>query len=275
MNTFQRTSGTIQRGAALFLVIFTTYRLFNFVSAQLISDEQIALATPSPELCKMDQDSIPSLPDGNYLYNKQYGWFDANHFGSGNPAKIISDTRTAAARGGGILTVSQGVRNGLTGYSAYYLLGGGIQEGDVIPVALGIYLDWSVRFEEWQGQPPRSLVGPLTAFAIEDLPSHYVSFFAVAHDLEVAQVFACYLGPVQADNGPPHFVFFEKSSGYDEEALPLPVQQLFNRGFTPLILTDEGWQYVPWPPAIQMTSIGSDSGYWLFEGEETWYFDWP
>jgi hypothetical protein len=274
MNTFKHTSGTFRRSAALFLLLFTTYRLVNLVSAQFVIDEQIVVTTPVPELCEPGQSNRSSLPEGSYLYSEKYGWFDANHFGSGNPAKVISDTHTAAARGGGIIAISQGVRNGLTGYSAYYLVSGDIQEGDIVPVALGIYMDWSIRFEQWQGQPPRSLAGPLTAFAIEDLPSHYVSFFAAANNLEIAQVFDCYLGPVQPDSGPPHFVFFEKNIGVDQ-AVTLPVQQLLNIGFTPLVLTGEGWQHVPWPAAMQMMPIGSESGYWLFESEETWYFDWP
>jgi hypothetical protein len=31
--------------------------------------------------------------------------------------------------------------------------------------------NWSTRFESWQAEPPQGLVGPLTPFAVEDLPS--------------------------------------------------------------------------------------------------------
>jgi hypothetical protein len=231
-----------------------------------------------PELCEpgIDLDLVPPLPPGNYLYSERYGWFDANHFDAGNPAKVIEDVRRAAASGAGIVSVEQDVRNRTTGYTAHYLVSGNVPPGEIVDIALAIYLDWSYRFEAWQGQPPRSLVGPLTAFAIEDLPSHYVGFFATAHDLSVAQLFACYLGSVEGlEQGPPSFAFFENVGQADSLLLAPVMQQLVNREFRPLVYsTEAGWHHVSWPPAMQMVPSQASSQYWQFESEETWYFDW-
>jgi hypothetical protein len=231
-----------------------------------------------PELCEpgSDPELAPPLPPGNYLFNERYGWFDRHHFEAGKPAKVIGDVRHAAASGAAIVSVEQDVRGRTTGYTAHYLVSGNVPPGEIMDIALGIYLDWSYRFEAWQGQPPRSLVGPLTSFAIEDLPSHYLGFFAVAHDLSVAQVFACYLGAVEGqESGPPSFIFFENFSQVDNLLLAPVMQQLVNTDFRPLVQTKDGWQHISWPPAMQMVPSQSSTQYWRFESDETWYFDWP
>jgi hypothetical protein len=208
---------------------------------------------------------------GRYLYSEKYGWFDNQHFRSGNPEQVIEDVRAAAKHGGGVVSLRQSVREGLTGYTGHYLIAGNLNEGEVLGVALGIYMDWSYRFEAWQGQLPRSLVGPLTAFAIEDLPTHYVGFFAAASGLDVAEVFACYLGEVEVtDTTPPHFLVADAS---EPGALDVPVKRLTNEKFSPMVETDEGWQNVPWPPGLRLAPIDSATGLWAFEQEETWYFN--
>lgn len=230
-----------------------------------------------PELCQpgIDEELIPELPEGNYLFSERYGWFDRHHFEAGNPAKLIENIGRAAASGAAIISVEQDVRNRTTGYTAHYLVSGNVPPGEVIDVALGIYLDWSYRFETWQGQPPRSLVGPLTAFAIEDLPSHYIGFFAAAHDLSVGQLFACYLGSVEGqDSGPPSFIFFENLTQADSLLLAPVMQQLTNTEFRPMVQTETGWHHVSWPPPMQMVPSQASGQYWQYESEETWYFDW-
>jgi hypothetical protein len=231
-----------------------------------------------PELCEpgADPDLVPPLPTGNYLFSEHYGWFDGNHFDAGKPGKVIEDVRQAADSGAAIVSVEQDVRGRTTGYTAHYLVSGNVPPGEIMDIALGIYLDWSYRFEAWQGQPPRSLVGPLTSFAIEDLPSHYVGFFAVAHDLSIAQVFACYLGAVEAqESGPPSLIFFENLTQVDNLLLAPVMQQLVNTEFRPLVQMEEGWQHVSWPAAMQMVPSQTSTQYWHFESDETWYFDWP
>jgi hypothetical protein len=235
------------------------------------------LSELQPELCEpgVAPDLAPPLPASNYFLTARYGWFDAHHFDAGNPARLIEDVRRAAVSGAGIISVEQDVRNRTTGYTAHYLVAGNIPPGEIVDIALGIYLDWSFRFEEWQGQPPRSLVGPLTSFAVEDLPSHYVGFFAAAHELSIAQVFACYLGTVEEqESGPPNFVFFDNLGQVDNLLLAPVMQQLMNTEFRPLVQSEGGWHHVAWPPAMQMVPSQASRQYWQFESDETWYFDW-
>ena len=76
-----------------------------------------------------------------YLYNKTYGWFDTTHFATGNPRQIIADVGTAVANGGGVITITQGLHNGITGYTGHYQVSGQVSEQQIIDVAFGIYTD--------------------------------------------------------------------------------------------------------------------------------------
>lgn len=213
------------------------------------------------------------LPDSRYFYSDRYGWFDETHFDAGNPAQVIADVETAAASGGGIITISQSVRDGLTGYTAQYLVSGDVGPSDVMGVALGIYMDWSVRFEEWQGSLPRNLVGPFTPFSIEDLPTQYIGFIEDATHLKREVIFTCYLGQVETADTPPHlWVSTEPGTPADGPDLPT-VERLTNESFEPLVLTEAGWEHVPWPPALRRYPLPSSNTTWLFDSDETWYLD--
>ncbi|MBE2199188.1 MAG: hypothetical protein IAE79_11290 [Anaerolinea sp.] len=239
-------------------------------------------APPEPEVVVLPGGNCPTgqspkvgegldAPWPQYLYTGMYGWFDRSHFQTGEPAQVISDVQAAITAGGGVITISQGVRDNLTGYTARYWIAGSVAEPDALRVALGVYLDWSRRFESWQGEPPRSIAGPLTSFAIEDLPSQYVGFFAAARGLSYAQVFGCYLGGMEtAVADPPHFDFAANSA---ESHDLLKMTRLRNDTFTPLVQTEEGWQHRPWPEGMQLTAVGSKPGTWYFLGETTWYFE--
>jgi hypothetical protein len=226
--------------------------------------------------CPKDNSSVQRmvtpLPASRYLYSNTYGWFDKAHFGTGQPAQLIADLKTVAKSGGGIITVSQGVRDGITGYSANYLVSGNVAEEEVIGVALGIYMDWSVRFEAWQGELPRNVVGPFTPFSIEDLPTQYLGFFDEATDLDLEAVFACYIGEVEAAEEPPHLWIVEETPQPNQE-IDLPnVERLINKGFQPMVLTNEGWQRTQWPTPLHLVPIASSSNTWIFESDETWYW---
>lgn len=232
----------------------------------------------SPALVRCDANGLrmtllPRLPDSRYLYSKTYGWFDSKHFDTGNPAQVIADVEAAVDSGGGIVSIREGVSKGITGYTAHYLVSSDVTEAEALGVALGIYMDWSVRFEAWQGRLPRSLVGPLTSFSIEDLPTQYVGFFAAAAGLDRAEVFACYLGNVQAtDTAPPHFLFVDRNDETDESMGP-EFQYLTNTSFTPLVPTETGWKNIRWPRRLSILPIESTTGLWQFDSEETWYFN--
>lgn len=212
---------------------------------------------------------VTPLPDSRYLYSEIYGWFDVSHLEAGHPDRVLADVQTAARHGGGVIVISQAVRDGLTGYTATYLVSGDVQSSDITGVALGIYMDWSIRFEAWQGRAPRSLVGPFTPFSVEDLPTQYVGFVDATTRLRVEALFACYLGPVTAAAAPPHL---RQTSNLPDETITLPrVTRLTNETFQPMVLTEEGWQSVSWPVPLRLTPVPSSANLWLFENEETWY----
>jgi len=216
---------------------------------------------------------VAPLPDGRYVYSNEYGWFDKTHFGAGDPAHIIADVETAVAADGGIVSISQSVREGLTGYTAQYLVSGDIASGEIIGVALGIYMDWSMRFEAWQGSLPRNLVGPLTPFAIEDLPTQYISFVESATDMRISTIFACYLGQTENADAPPHiWISYHPDSPANEPGFP-EIVHLTNKTFRPLIYTEDGWQHVPWPEPLRLYPIPSSISTWVFESDQTWYLN--
>jgi hypothetical protein len=213
---------------------------------------------------------IPTLPDARYLVSDRYGWFDRSHFNAGQPEQVLTDLSRAIANGGGMVTIHQGVRDDILGYTAAYYISGHLSQTDVTAAALGIYLDWSMRFEEWQAQPPQGLVGPLTPFAVEDLPSQYLGFYAQANDVTVEQLFACYLGPVSgSEEGPPDIVMSDTIA--NEEDGWAGIARLQNRSFTPLVETESGWQHIDWPVPLQMTPMASSTHTWQFLSEQTWY----
>ncbi len=213
---------------------------------------------------------VTALPHAHYLFSERFGWFDASHFNTGQPGKVLQDVETAVANGGGVITIQQGVRENVTGYTAAYRLSGRLRKADVVPVALGIYLDWSMRFEAWEAGLPRGLVAPFTPFAVEDLPSQYLGFVAHAKKISLETLFACYIGSVSAlDEGPPDLLLSDDAPGVEGQ---VGVVRLQNKTFTPMVPTQTGWQRVNWPKPLHMQAISSSPTTWQFLAETTWYF---
>ncbi len=226
-----------------------------FINCPGANNQELALVTP--------------LPDSRYLFNETYGWFDTSHLAAGHPAELLTEIEMAAQNGGGIISLSQPVRDGLTGYTAHYLVSADVSSADHVGVALGIYLDWSLRFEAWQGQMPRNLVGPFTPFSVEDLPTQYLGFIDATSELEIDALIACYIGQVTAADSPPHL---RQADASPDEMITLPrVVRLTNEGFQPMVSTEEGWQTVQWPEPLRLAPVPSSSHLWVFESEETWY----
>lgn len=249
-----------------------TFYIVRASSPQPVEQVEVAVR------CK-EAGSNEIAPTARYFYNPDYGWFDRTHFGSGNPQQVIADVRAAVAAGGGEVTVEQIVHDGAAGYSATYTISGEVTRQNELAVALGIYQDWSYRFESWQGELPQRLAGFLSPFAVEDLPSHYVGFFAAAHEMEVHQVFACYLpATVETDDSPPRFTTSQSVVPNDEEeeeeenGLNHP-QRLTNEQLRPMIFDKLGWENVAWPAEMQMEMIDSSTGLWTLVDEERWIFD--
>jgi hypothetical protein len=264
------------RSGKLLLLLFGVGLLWHTLRPTPAAHSGAPLLAAGPPNCRLSQ-KLKSLPPqdmlaSRYLYSPTYGWFDTSHLDTGNPGQLIANVASATVRGGDTIAIHQAVREGITGYTGRYWVSGDLSPEQVNGVAFGIYLDWSVRFEMWQGELPRSAVGPLTSFAIEDLPTQYVGFYAAAHDLDPEVIFTCALGGVQGmDDGPPHLVFFD---GYDDpDGVELNDLRLTNTAFVPLVLTKQGWHNIPWPKEMRMVPIKSNTGLWRFVDEETWYLN--
>lgn len=247
--------------------------LYDYVLGEQRPRKSLNIVLPERD-CLADSSNASEAgrqtPWSRYLYNDTYGWFDTSHFKTGNPTQVISDVATAVNQNGRVITISQGVRDDLTGYSASYWVSGEVPEAEVTAVAWAIYVDWSTRFEQWQGEVPRSIAGPFTPFSIEDLPSQYVGFFAAAHHLTYEQIFACYLDGIEiATDDPPHFGFEDDPA--DPNSLP-DLLRLRNDQFLPLVETETGWKHLPWPPDMVMTPVVGGLDTWYFIADETWYF---
>jgi len=221
----------------------------------------------------MREAMVGSSPSSRYFYNPNYGWFDRSHFNTGDPGRVIADVRKTVSAGGGVVTIEQDVQGGIAGYSGSYYVSPQVTSANAVAVALGIYKDWSVRFEGWQAELPQTLVGMLSPYAVEDLPSQYVGFFAQAHGLEVHEVFACYLPDTRAtEESPPRLTMHRAVVSTADTPLNYP-QRLVNEEMRPMIYRrGNGWVHLPWPPALQMEVVGAQSGLWAQVGEENWYF---
>lgn len=253
----------------LWVAICVSLGLFAQLTHSYEAEVEQPVALACDRLIKSNR-LVAALPDSHYLFSERYGWFDTAHFETGQPGKVLRDVETAVKNGGGVITIRQGVRDNVTGYTAAYQLSGRLQKTDVVAAALGIYLDWSIRFEAWQAAPPRGLVGPLTPFAVEDLPSQYLGFVSQAKKLSLETLFACYLGPVAGlEDGPPDLILSSEPDHIGEWG---GIMRLQNKTFTPLVPTQAGWQRVDWPKPLRLQAMHSSPASWQFLSETTWYF---
>lgn len=231
-----------------------------------------AVQAQVPLQCKQEADATAALTS-RYFFHEQYGWFDRTHFKAGNPGKLIDDVRRAARSGGGVVLVEQILHDGAAGYAATYTIGPGIRRQNELAVALGIYQDWSYRFEGWQGRLPQRAAAMLSSYAVEDLPSHYIGFFAEARHLETHEVFACFMpNTMQTDESPPRFTSAQAVAANTEAFLNHP-QRLVNEAMLPMVRDKDGWHNVAWPTEMQLEAIDGSTGVWAFLDEDAWYFE--
>jgi RHS repeat-associated protein len=215
-----------------------------------------------------------------YAHTENYGWFDSEHFGTGNPVGIIQNVKRVAqgASGGEIIEIKQPlhVRQYTLIYKAFYWVSDRVPDYMVDNVSLAIYKHWSIRFEDWQGRIAWGLAGASSTFSVEDLPSHYVGFFAAAETLRQREqglitqeqkvtgqeIIEKYLGPVEWTNEePPHQVYI-----YASQFLPAPEGPrlmrvpLKNYEFRPRVSDDHGlylkdWYHKDWPEAMYIQPV--------------------
>ncbi|MGC8960808.1 MAG: RHS repeat-associated core domain-containing protein, partial [Chloroflexia bacterium] len=189
--------------------------------------------------------SIPKRPSGRYLCTEQHGCFDTYHLNTGRPGEIIKKVRTAIAEGGGMVPVGQIIHMGpfTSAFWGEYIISDEAAPEQAVGIALGIYEDWSIRFEAWEGSFPGP-IGDDTSFAIEDLPSHYVGFYAATTGVSPDAVFWNHLGGIEGTN-------------------QTPARSVKNSEMTPKVpVGGNSWVNVPWPDAIAIAPVPMGSNTW-------------
>jgi RHS repeat-associated protein len=204
-------------------------------------------------------------PFSQYMYTR-YGWIDFSHVGVGSPSGLIQSVAAKSAVGGGELTYRSGICGEWNGISLYlqfeatYRVEGELLGDQIVPVALGIFEDFSDRFESWQATfwPLPRLVK--SSFAIEDYPSNFVGFYmaATGQVSELDFVFRTLGGGVTPPGSEPPDDFWGCRGS----------SNLKNDSFQPKVLDDRGnWVHTQWPGAMQRmvdSMITDESGLWSY-----------
>ena len=199
-------------------------------------------------------------PKNRYWTTKKYGFFDVQHFNTGDIRNAWTEFQRLVNNGlSGSVTFRQPIRRSfpLLGSTQvgvfrgeYSVDGGAIGEDQMEGVFLAMYEDWSSRFEDWEGVA-FLLSGKATSFAVEDLPSQYLGAIAVMRNVTPHDLISRYLGGVTTSSderpqgGGKNDEFFPKVGGLDQM----------------------------WPSELQVTPI-VDSSLWHaigFNGRTLWF----
>jgi hypothetical protein len=207
-----------------------------------------------------------------YAFSEDFGWFDMSHMHPEAARALIEEVFSAIGTEGIQISRSRPlVHPALMRFQVSYWVSGDISGDQVVGVALGIYMDLERRWENWQGEV---LMGN-SSFAIEDLPSDYLGFYAGAHNMS-SEYALQQLGPMSwSDTGPPDPNLIMPM------ILPMPWEvrmvENLNTEFQPKVEVDAGvFANIPWPEEMQMSPISADSGLWQYQGGTSsgWWAGW-
>ena len=196
------------------------------------------------------------LLSGRYIKTQKYGWFDKQHIVPDKGRYIIDEVEKAIGQPCGhsfsmlLQTANRFPQRGSAEFLASYWVSGNVVPAQVKSVALGIYMDYEMRWESFQGE----VQIPLSNFSNEDLPSDYLGFFMATRGMEknyenLLQVFR-YLAPIEVS--------------CDTPILCSPHLLPRNREFRPLVRIGGQWVNNNWPPELLLPRPDS-SGLWRFE----------
>jgi len=185
----------------------------------------------------------------------RYGCIDKTHWGN-TPGNIISDIREVVDNGGGTLKPIPAEFMDSAYYEATYWVSGDIKEDEILGVALAVYMDWTDRFEGFEGEVFWGIPGLFTAFAIEDKPTHYLNFVAASKHMSIDEMLTSLGISRGTDQDPPR-------------PFPWNVNNHSIHPMTPWLggLIGGPWRF--WPEEVRMNSIGSESGLWQFRSDKT------
>ena len=174
----------------------------------------------------------PTKP--RYIQTKGYGVIDIDHFeGARDQATRILRPLENAERN---FVVSQPLLGEIFGFAARYAPIRTTNATARNSVALGIFYDFSNRFETWQGSGPLGEIDKRrghSSYAAEDFPSDHLGFLSVAQGLPLEYIIGVLGGGEPIDEKPP-----VKARNYR---------------FSPLAPNDQGvYHNIPWPAELQM-----------------------
>jgi RHS repeat-associated protein len=210
-----------------------------------------------------------------YFCTESHGCFDIEHVNPGRVDEVLSDIERYL-NSKQLIDLRGGFGPADTGYVAYYSVSDPLPPDKIQGVALGILMDYELRWERLQGSLPFG-PGAASSFAIEDLPSNYLGYiigFNYCSEERNNAVFDLFelLGgakPVENLPHPTKQVLWAEAhripkevSAMNMHAMVLPIT---NREFSPLVNLEGEWQNIPWPEELQLTPIDSSSGLWRYE----------
>lgn len=220
-------------------------------------------------------------PKGRYIYTNGGEYIDADHFNISGALDVIQQVKL----GKGVRIPSSGQNllcpapcdriPGLVGISVDYSLNPPIM--DNYGVALAIWEDFQTRFETAQPSDTFGVAGGISNFALEDLPTDYLSFWAAAKaDAEGRTTVSSaqrqsYLNEIisslgglkeRSDRETPHCSVFIINCPYTNKSFTPKVEQRevlhYTLGICPVCIDipHENVSYVniPWP--VDLTLVG-------------------
>ena len=214
--------------------------------------------------------NAPPATRSQYTFDPTYGWFDRSHIGDWG--WLLNDVRSAIGVKGGVYISPPTDRCpsgfcGLMSYDVTYWVSGMVTDKDVVGVALGIFKHYETSWEIWQGDV---LFGN-SSFAIEDLSSDYIGFYASAVGRNAYEVLENDLGVDWQPSGSP-----PPGGHIDALSVKIPSIEQDGRG---MLYLDTSWgccfqesthtQFLPaggtvshWPKHMQLKEIPMSSGLW-------------
>jgi hypothetical protein len=223
----------------------------------------LASYTPST-----DRNGIELVPARfRYIHTENFGSFDTHHIRPQKGSYIIREVEKAVGQTGGhVFEMGPQYQLNVRFPTPSYWVSGGINSEQVVPIALGIFMDYERRWENWQGTFPTGW----SSYFVEDLPSDYLGFYMAATGKTLGQT-VLQLGPQEWNNsGPSRFgvgvcdigCFLPNPSAALPTSVLCPVLSR-NYDFTPYV----NGQNVPWPQGLQLPPpISSSPTTWQYVG---------
>ena len=217
---------------------------------------------------------------GHWYNVEGYGAFDMAHIERGYDAYFEIMSQIYMAQGnpnGGEVFLDEYKEFG--SYTRSYWVAGNLTDEEFLGVALGIYMDFELGFEEFQAtawgdgtfSPGVDLGNLISSFGVEDLPSDYVGFWAAANGYGRGELVSALeiLGEVDVRRLPPIALGAYVDADGQLSDSGFPRNHRFNPTVYACCVSSPSWPGimipayvpVPWPEELQMTPL-PEGGRW-------------